>query len=65
MCLSSFCLESTLLEEADRNNFLRVPAVDGLSACWAIAFATVIVLFRRHESTYQALVAKDVAYAYC
>jgi hypothetical protein len=60
--LSSFCLESTLLEEADRDDFLRVPAIDGLSACWAIALAAVVVLLRRHQSASQAFVAKDVAY---
>lgn len=63
--LSSFCLESTLLEEADWDDFLSVPAVDGLSACWTVAFAAVVVLLRRHQSASQALVAKDVAYLYC
>ncbi len=62
MRLSSFCLESALLEKADRNDFLRVPAIDGLSASWTIAFAAVVVLLRRHQSASQALVAKDVAW---
>lgn len=64
MRLSSFGFKSTLLEEADWNDFLRVPAIDGLSACWTIAFAAVIVLFRRHQSASQAFVAKDVTYMY-
>lgn len=65
MRLSSFCLESTLLEEVDRDDLLRISAVDGLSASRAIAFATVVVLFRRHQSARQAFVAEDVAYMFC
>lgn len=65
MSLSSFCLESTLLEEADRNDFLHVPAVDGLSARWTVTFAAIVVLLRRHESSRQAFVAEDVAWIYC
>lgn len=65
MRLSSFCLESTLLEEADRDDFLRISAIDGLSACWTISLAAVVVLFRRHQSASQALVAKDVTCMYC
>jgi hypothetical protein len=48
MRLPSFGLESTLLQEANRDNFLRVPAVDGLSARWTVAFSAVVVLLRRH-----------------
>ena len=59
--LPSFCLESTLLEEADRNDFLHVPAIDGFSARWTIAFTAVVVLLRCHESSRQALVAEDMA----
>ena len=65
MRLPSFCLESTLLKEADRNDFLYVPAVNGLSARWTVAFAAVVVLLRSHESACQALVAEDVACMYC
>ena len=62
--LSSFCLEGTLLEEADRDDFLHIPAVDGLSARGTIAFAAVVVLLSCHESTCQAFVAENVAYMY-
>lgn len=65
MRLSSFCLESTLFEEADRDDFLHVPAVDSLPASWTITFAAIVVLLRRHESSRQAFVAEDVAYMYC
>lgn len=65
MCLSSFCLESTLLEEADRDDLLRIPAVDGLSARGTIAFTTVVIFLRRHQSARQAFVAKYMAYSYC
>ena len=65
MCLPSFCLESTFLEEADRDDLLRIPAVYGLSASRTIAFSTVVVFLRRHESARQAFVAKDVAFMYC
>ena len=65
MRLSTFGLESTLLQEADRDDLLRIPAVDGFSARRTIAFATVVVLFRRHQSARQAFVAKDVAYMSC
>ena len=61
MRLPSFCLESTLLEEADGDDLPRIPAVDGLSARRAVAFAAVVVLLRRHQSARQTLVAKDVA----
>ena len=59
--LPSFCLESTLLEEADRDDLLRIPAVDGLSARRAVAFAAVVVFLGRHQSARQTFVAKDVA----
>ena len=65
MRLSSFCLESRLLEETDRDDFFHVPAIDGLSARWTIAFAAVVVLFRSHVSACQALVAKNVACMQC
>ena len=65
MRLPSFCLESTLLEEADRNDFLRIPSVDGFPARWTIAFAAVVVLLGCHESSRQAFVAKYVACMYC
>lgn len=65
MRLSSFCLESTLLEEADGDDLLRIPAVDGLSARWTIAFTAVVVLLGCHKSACQTFVAEYVPYMYC
>jgi hypothetical protein len=65
VCLSSFGLESALLEKGDRNDFLCTPAVNRLSARRAIAFAAVVVLLGRHQSARQAFMAEDVACVQC
>jgi hypothetical protein len=63
--LSSFGLESALLEESNGNDLFGIPAVDSLPACRTIAFAAIVVLLGRHESARQAFVAKDVTCMYC
>jgi hypothetical protein len=61
MSLPSLGLERALLEETNRDDFLRILTVDSLSASRTVPFTAIVVLLRSHQSARQAFVAKDVA----
>ena len=63
MRLSALSLESTLLQEGDRDHLFGTFPINDLSAGRAVSLATtVIVLLRSHQGARQTFVAEDVAW---
>jgi hypothetical protein len=61
MRLSALSLESTLLQEADRDHLVRLLPIEDLSAGRAVSLATIVVLLRSHQGARQTFVTENVA----
>jgi hypothetical protein len=65
MSLPPFSLKRALFEEADWDDFLRVPTINSLPASRTVTLSTIVILLGSHQSARQTLVAEDVACVYC